>query len=125
MMLIAMLALAAQAASTPDGWVEFGRNDQLTQSIDARSIRVEGDRRTLRHRAVFSRPMPDGTVSVTFDVEVNCGRRTITLLGGATRNGAGETIQDHQLPASARQAEAPESEAQEAMLQLACSLSSN
>jgi len=98
MMLTAMLVLAAQGASPPERWVELSRNDLLIESVDAGSMRIEGDRRIFRHRVAFTQPMPEDTVSMEFGTEVDCRRRTLALLSGATRNSAGEIIQSYQVP---------------------------
>ena len=122
MVLAAVLMLALQAASSPDAWVEFGRDDLQIASFDAQSMRVEGDRRILWQRSVFTRPMPDGTASMLFNVEVDCGRRTIALLSAATRDGAGRTINEHRLAAPTPEPAVPDSLSED-LLELVCNRS--
>lgn len=117
MMLAAILALAVQGASPAERWVEFSRDDLLIQSVDAGSLRVEGDRRIFRHRVVFTRPMPDDTVSMVFGTEVNCRRGTLALLSGTTLNGAGGIIQSYELPRPSPQ---PRDSIDPAMIALVC-----
>ena len=97
-MFTVMLAMALQAAPAAERWVELSRDDLLIESVDAGSMRIEGDRRIFRHRVAFTQPMPEDTVSMEFGTEVDCRRRTLALLSGTSRNSAGEIIQSYQVP---------------------------
>lgn len=61
-------------------WLEVSRDRQRTHYVDILSIRAIGERRFLRHRIDRATPLPSGTVTAEYEVEINCRARTIALL---------------------------------------------
>ncbi len=61
-------------------WFEVWRDQQRTHYVDILSIRANGERRFLRHRIDRATPLPSGTVTAEYEVEINCRARTIALL---------------------------------------------
>jgi hypothetical protein len=95
-----ILAVALLLIAQPDagGWVEVSRNRQLTNYIDARSVRAIADRRLLRQRVVLATALPTGTVTAEYAVEISCDRRTIALWGGVERDRTGRVVRSRKLP---------------------------
>ena len=97
------LLLAAQGTQPPESqWVEIARDDRTTDYIDARTIQVMGDRRTVWHRRVYAQPIENGAVVRLYNVEMDCRLRTQALLAGRDSDASGRLVESHDYPAPNR-----------------------
>jgi surface-adhesin protein E len=74
-------------------WLEVSRDQQRTHYVDILSIRASGERRFLRHRIDRAAPLPSGTVTAEYEVEINCQARTIAVLESEEWDEDAQTVQ--------------------------------
>lgn len=102
--LIAMAALAAQAAAAEPRWEPLAEEGGVAMAIDPASIARSGAVVRFTLRGSTQQPQPDGSTSGVMEVQVDCPGRNGTLLGGRSLAPDGRTVQETRIPPAQRRA---------------------
>lgn len=103
--LIAMAALAAQAAAAEPRWEPLAEEGGVAMAIDPASIARSGATVRFTLRGSTQRPQPDGSTSGLMELEVDCTGRSGTLHGGRSFLPDGQVAQETRIPPAQRQAQ--------------------
>ena len=103
--LIAIAALAAQAAGAEGRWEALADEGGVAMAIDPASIVRTGATVRFTLRGSTQRPQPDGSTSGMMELEVDCPGRNGTLLGGRSFAPDGRMLQETRIPPAQRQAQ--------------------
>jgi hypothetical protein len=93
--MILAIALALVAQADTGRWIQVAQTARQTANIDARTIRVVGNKRIIWQRLDLHTPRPNGVSTDFNNVEIDCSARTLTLLGGTGRGRNGQVIENY------------------------------